>query len=238
MSLRSRLLQLADQVTERAGDALRTRTGRALAPAGLPREMTLQASLPNPFGDTPLCSISLQLTTEDHAEGETFRLRAHVQTQLVVPPAQRAALPGPREAPPDDRRALLPRGRRAARSLMQRGLQTSIAQRVTPYLERRFETWVDLQASTRPLDQGAQALVPEHLQSLGLGRVPVLRTRGEPQVENWMGRCEGERPGVAQVTLLQFNEAPEAGMSPRKKRRKPVHVAASVATFYEDKAGQ
>jgi hypothetical protein len=224
-----------DQVQERAGDTLRA---RALKPVGAgdgPRELMLNASIPNPFGGKPLAQLSVHLTSEQHAEGESFRLRAHVQTQLVMPPPGREALAGPANG--DDGgtgRALLPRSARAARDLVQRGLQSQLAGAVTPFLERRFETWLDLRASTRPLDQGARALVPERVQELGLGHTPLLRTDTEPHVESWAGRCEGERPGVAQVTLLQFNEGAPRGGKRKRKPRRPIHVAASVATFYED----
>jgi hypothetical protein len=131
----------------------------------------------------------------------------------------------------------MPRTRRAARGLVQRGLRSPIARAVTPYLERRFESWIDLQASTSPLDQGSTALLPEAMRALGLGRSPRMRPAGEPQIETWAGHCEGERPGFAQMTVMQFSE-PDQPVAKRRANRQPLHLAASVATFYEDQTAQ
>lgn len=221
--------RILDKAAARAVDALATR-GKGAALAGGPRDLSLQASIPNPFGGAALAQLSLRLTTERQAHGETLRLRAHLRTQLDLPPAPRRALPGAVET--STRRALAPRAQRAAQSLLRRGLETGVAKRLTPYLERRFESWLDLQAATAPLDQGARALVPDSMQLLGLGGAPALRLGDEGQIETWVGRCTGDHPGAAQVTLMQFSEARRD--SRRRRAGKPLHVAASVATFYED----
>lgn len=233
MALTDRFRRMFDDAASRAVDALAARN-RATALAGGPRELSLQASIPNPFGGEPLAQFRVHLSTERQAQGETLRLRAHIKTQLEMPTQPQLALAGPSFSSSDSR-VLAPRAQRAAQNLVRRGLETGLAKRLTPYLERRFESWVDIQAATAPLDQGAQALVPDSMQVLGLGRSPVVRLGNEGQVETWAGRCTGEHPGVAQVTLLQFSEA----RTPNRKRassktRKPLHVAASVATFYED----
>lgn len=230
MAFADRFRKAFDQAASRAVNALAVRSsGTALA--GGPRELSLQARIPNPFGGEPLAQLRVRITTETQAHGETLRLRAHLKTQLAVSPEARAALPAP-DRRTSDSHALAPRAQRMAQSLVRRGLATGLARRVTPYLERRFESWVDIQAATSPLDRGAQALMPESVQILGLDRAPVIRLGDEGQVETWVGRCTGDQPGVAQVTLLQFNER----QSPKGRRgaRKPLHVAASVATFYED----
>lgn len=233
MGLTDRFRKVIDGAATRAVDALAARS-RGAALTGGPRELSLQASIPNPFGGEPLAQLRVHLSTERQAQGETLRLRAHLKTQFDLPTQPQLALAGPSFST-NSGRALAPRAQRAAQSLVRRGLETGLAKRLTPYLERRFESWVDIQAATAPLDQGAQALVPDSMQVLGLGRSPVIRLGDEGQVESWVGRCTGEHPGMAQVTLLQFSEA----RAPKHKResnttRKPLHVAASVATFYED----
>jgi hypothetical protein len=231
MALTDRFRKVLDGAATRAVDALAARGRGSSALAGGPREISLQARIPNPFGGEPLAQLRVHVSTERQAHGETLRLRAHLKTQLEVPAQPKPALAAP-EASRSASRALAPRAQRAAQSLVRRGLETGLARRLTPYLERRFESWVDIQAATTPLDQGAQALVPDSMQVLGLGRSPVMRLGDEGQVETWVGRCTGEHPGMAQVTLLQFSE-PRA--TKRKSRdRKPLHLAASVATFYED----
>lgn len=234
MALTDRLRRLLDDAASRAVDAVAARRGTA--PDGGPRDLSLQASIPNPFGGEPLAQLRVRLTTERLAHGESFRLRAHLKTQLEVPDEPQRALSGPGVAA-EAGMSLAPRAQRAAQSLVRKGLQTGLARRVTPFLERRFESWVDIQAATAPLDQGAQALVPNSMQDLGLGRAPVLRLGDAGQVESWVGRCTGDHTGVAQVTMMQFSEAP-SGQSRRRSRsergRKPLHVAASVASFYED----
>jgi hypothetical protein len=231
MALTDRFRRMLDDAAARAVDALAAR-GRGIAPASGPRDLSLQASIPNPFGGEPLAQLRVHVSTERQAHGETLRLRAHLKTQLELPAPARPALPGALPKASTDR-ALAPRAQRAAQTLLRRGLQSGIAKRLTPYLERRFESWVDIQAATAPLDQGAQALVPDSMQLLGLGRAPVLRLGDEGQIETWVGRCTGEHSGMAQVTLMQFSEAPQ-GMPRKRRAGKPLHVAASVATFYQD----
>lgn len=236
MALTDRFRRMFDDAASRAVDVLASR-GRGTAPDGGSRDLTLQASIPNPFGGEPFAQLRVHVSTERQAHGETLRLRAHLKTQLEMPADARLALAGPDHSR-SPQRALAPRAQRAAQGLVRRGLQTGLAKRLTPYLERRFESWVDIQAATAPLDQGAQALVPDSMQVLGLGRAPVLRLGDEGQVESWVGRCTGERPGMAQVTLLQFSEARKTRTRKPKsafdKTGKPLHVVASVASFYED----
>lgn len=229
MALSDRFRKVFDSAAGRAIDVLAAR-GRGTALAGGARELSLQARIPNPFGGEPLAQLRVHLSTEDQAHGETLRLRAHLKTQLGLPTEARRALAAPDAVPVAGGRALAPRVQRAAQGLVRRGLSTAVARRITPYLERRFESWVDIQAATAPLDQGAQALVPDSVHKLGLSGAPVLRLGDEGQVETWIGRCTGEQPGVAQVTLLQFSERRSNG----RELRKPLHMAASVATFYED----
>ncbi len=229
MALTDRLRRVIDDAAARAVDALANRRG--VAPAGGPQDLTLQASIPNPFGGEPLAQLRVRITSERQAHGDTLRLCAHLKGRLELPAGQRQALPAP-DAADSAQRALVPRAQRAAAGLLRRGLETGLARRLTPYLERRFESWVDLQAATAPLDLGAQALVPDSVQMLGLGCAPALRLGDESRVETWVGRCTGDHAGVAQVTLVQLSEP--AGPARRTGARKPLHVAASVATFYED----
>lgn len=230
MALTDRFRKMLDTAAHRAVDALAARGGRGSALEDGPRDLNLQASIPNPFGGEPLAQLRLRVTRERQTHGETLRLRAHLKTQLEMPAPPRPALAGPAVATGEPRGALVPLAQRAASHLVRRGLETGLARRLTPYLERRFESWMDIQAATMPFDLGAQALVPDSMQLLGLGRAPSLRLGETGQVESWMGRCTGERAGVAQVTLLQFSEPRER---PRRSR-KPLHVAASLASFYED----
>ncbi len=233
MALTDRFRKVIDAATTRAVDAMSAR-GQGVALAGGPRELSLQASIPNPFGGEPLAQLRMHLSGERHAHGDSLRLRAHLKTQFDMPETQRPALAAPALAQ-SPVRSLAPRAQRAAQSLVRRGLETGLAKRLTPYLERRFESWVDIQASTTPLDQGAQALMPDSMQSLGLGRTPSMRLGEDGQVETWVGRCTGEHSGMAQVTLLQFSEPKTAAVNlGARKKRKPLNVAASVASFYED----
>jgi hypothetical protein len=233
MALSDRFRKVFDAAATRAVDALSAR-GQGVALAGGPRELSLSASIPNPFGGEPLAQLRMHLSSERQAHGESLRLRAHLKTQFEMPETHRPALAAPGTSVASSR-SLAPRAQRAAQTLVRRGLETGLAKRLTPYLERRFESWVDIQASTTPLDQGAQALVPDSMQVLGLGRAPTMRLGDDGQIETWVGRCTGDHPGMAQVTLLQFSE-PSGRTGKRRIRttRKPLNVAASLASFYED----
>ncbi|MGH8459625.1 MAG: hypothetical protein ACRESV_09755, partial [Nevskiales bacterium] len=111
-----------DDAAMRAVDALAAR-GRGTALAGGPRDLSLQASIPNPFGGEPLAQLRVRVTTERQAQGLTLRYSAHLKTQLDLPAQPQLALAGPASYD-NPGRALAPRAQRVAQGLVRRGLET------------------------------------------------------------------------------------------------------------------
>src|SRR5699024_372103 len=137
--------------------------------------------LPNPYGGQPWLSATLALSRTAQSQGGALRLRAHVDSRLRMAPQEGApAL----SAQAGDAASLLARGRRQAARLVRGVLEQVPAERLAPLTQRRWRSWVDVQVSTAPLDQGADALVPERLRSLWGAGLPRSGP-GEPRVGVW-----------------------------------------------------
>lgn len=184
-----------------------------------PHSLSASLTVPNPFAGAPLCTLALSVTASERVEGEHVRLRAHLRSDLRLPRANAPAL-----AAPDAGNPLVRRGSRGARKLLRRGLESRPVQALAPLLERRINSWIDIQASTAPYDRGARALLPETLASLGISPdLPV--NDGMPRIEIWQGPLDAGRGGVAQIALLEMEE-PGAGSE-------PLQISALIATTVE-----
>src|SRR5699024_335759 len=100
----------------------------------------------------------------------------------------------------------LARGRRQVARLVRGVLEQVPAKRLAPLTQRRWRSWVDVQVSTAPLDQGADALVPERLRSLWGAGLP-RGGPGEPRVGVWSGPAGGPLGGKASLVWLQMDAA-------------------------------
>lgn len=185
-----------------------------------PQRSSYTLSLPNPFGGAPLCQATVAVTTTRHAEGESVRMQAfvdsHFRSHSTVSDA--AVLEHGRASG-----SLMLAGRSAAHSLARRGLSS------LPIPERRVRTWIDVQASTAPLAAGAEALLPERLRELCGGGVP-RGPAGEPRVGVFAGPAGGA--SYAQLGLLQLDQED----LPEPYRDRPFSLLASVASLSEPPA--
>lgn len=203
-----------------------------------PKSAAFEFHLPNPFGGEPLYRAQISLTTTRGAHGETVRLQAHMNGCLHMPQqvthadhtnAQRAALAAPVTAGGSE---LVRRGRQAAGGVARYGLSRLPARVIAPLLQRRLQTWIDIQASSAPLAAGADALIPEKLR--GLMRNLPRPVAGAPRIAGWMGDIDGPHPGVAQFTCLQMDQTD----LPPELRGKPFNLSASVASTLVDESEQ
>lgn len=164
------------------------------------RDARLQLSLPNPYGGAPWVTATLALSSVPRGQGETLRLRAHVDGCLQG--AGRSC--GTRVLPDAADRApsLLHRGRGVAAALA-RGVLVRMPSRRLP--DHRWRGWLDVQVSTAPLDAGADALMPEPLRRIYQGGLPRAG-RGEPRIGVWAGPAGGAAGGIARLAVLQLDE--------------------------------
>lgn len=207
MSLLNRLRQ---NLSRRVGGAL---------PVALeqPQSSSYTLSLPNPFGGAPLCQATLAVTTTRHAEGETVRMRAHIDGCFRASPESTAAHSLAGEP---TRHGLGRSGRNLVRMLARDGLSR------LPMPEHRVRTWIDIQASTAPLAAGAEALLPERLRELCGGALPRGQA-GEPRVGVFAGPAGGA--SYAQLGVLQLDQDD----LPPSYRDRPFSLLASVASLSE-----
>ncbi len=108
-------------------------------------------------------------------------------------------------------------------------LATPLAQRIGDSLATHdFNTWVEVQASTEPLNDGAHSLVPQQDKLAAMG---IVAARGSgPQ--NWITRSA---QGFAQLSLLQLDKS---DLPPELSRRfgdQPFQLAAAIVNTAERK---
>lgn len=181
-----------------------------------------------------ICRIDLQLLREPQRDGERLHLRAHLQTNfgsVLRPALAQAASAEVLDAPRSASRSLAPadRAARLATRGLQRVLATPLAQRIGDSLATHdFNTWVEVQASTEPLNDGAHSLVPQQDKLAAMG---IVAARGSgPQ--NWITRSA---QGFAQLSLLQLDKS---DLPPELSRRfgdQPFQLAAAIVNTAERK---
>lgn len=185
-----------------------------------------------------LCKLDLQLLREPQQDGERLHLRAHFQTNFasVLRPALLHAAGADAGVPVSEQsgsRAIEPAGRaaRIANAGLQRVLATRLVQRMAaPLLTHDFNTWMEVQASTEPLDDGAHSLVPQQEKLAAMGIQP---SRGAgPQAENWATRTP---TGYAQLSLLQVDKAHLPPELAKRFGKQPFQLAAAIVNTAERK---
>ncbi|MBS62948.1 hypothetical protein [Salinisphaera sp.] len=211
---------------------IRRRVRRLIEPnaaAAAPRDTTVQLRLPSPYGGAPWLTATVAISATPRGQGEALRLRAHVDGALRLPAAgaerPRLALDAGAS------RGLIRQGRSAAAAVARNVIERLPAQPLEQLASKRWRTWLDVQLSTSPLDEGAQALMPEPLRGIYGGGLPRSGT-GEPRIGVWSGPAGGRSGGVAQLVLLQLDER-DLGRSRGRNGRSAFNLNASVAQVVE-----
>lgn len=201
----------------------------------LPERFGFSAAIPaGSFGS--LCKLDLQLLREPQQDGERMHLRAHIQTNfasVLRPALMQAAGADVPVAEPSVSRAIEPASRaaRIANAGLQRVLATRLVQRVAaPLLTHDFNTWMEIQASTEPLDDGAHSLVPQQEKLAAMGIKPS-RAAG-PQAENWATQTAN---GYAQLSLLQIDKSQLPAELAKRFGKQPFQLAAAIVNTVERK---
>lgn len=200
-----------------------------------PEELSFSAEVPVAGADAPLWRMNLRLVSEPHGDGERLRLRAHLQTNFAV---LRPAL----NAPQNKTAALPGNSGRGGSALRLAERTTALAQRALanpmvnflaqPLLKHDFNTWIDLQASTASLDDGAHALVPQSDKLTALGIRPARSKDGGPVAESWAGEAPG---GFAQVSIVQMDKRHLPPRLAALLRDKPFQMAGTVINTVQEK---
>lgn len=211
----------------------------ALLPSSLldPERMAFSAEIPG-AGGQPLWKIDVQVMTAPQGDGERTRLRAHLQTNFAsaLRPALTAAARNERPAIRSDSNALTRSERvgqlaqRAATRALQIPLLRALAE---PLLQHDFNTWIELQASSASLDQGARDLMPAREQLARMGIQPRAPESGDgPIADSWAGQAGG---AFAQVSLLQLDKRHLPPRLARSLGDKPFQLAAAIVNVVEQK---
>jgi hypothetical protein len=201
----------------------------------LPERFGFSAAIPaGSFGS--LCKVDLQLLREPQQDGERLHFRAHIQTNfasVLRPALMQAAGADVPVSEQSDSRAIEPASRtaRIANASLQRVLATRLVQRVAaPLLTHDFNTWMEIQASTEPLNDGAHSLVPQQEKLAAMGMQP---SRGVgPQAQNWASQTPN---GYAQLSLLQVDKSHLPPELAKRFGKQPFQVAAAIVNTVERK---
>lgn len=197
-----------------------------------PRDAALDLALPNPYGGKPWLSMTLALSRSPCSHGETLRLRAHVDSCLRMGSQRGPALPDAG----GDGSSLAGFGRRLAASAVRHAIARVPEHRLAPLTQRRRRGWLDVQVSTAPLDNGADAMVPERLRGVVGAGLPRTTT-GRPRIGVWSGPAGGPRGGRAGLLWLQLDEQDFPGAEQGRVDDAGVSVNASMCRVVEPDAG-
>lgn len=174
-------------------------------------------------------TATFALTSTPRGQGETVRLRAHLDGHLRLP---RPGVAGERLVhDSDSRRGLVRQGRDVAAALARSVIARMPAEPLERLASQRWRSWVDVQWSTSPLDRGADALMPEPLRRIYGGGLPRAGT-GEPRIGVWSGPAGGPVGGIASLLLLQLDER-DLGRERDKNGQGGFTLNASVAQVLE-----
>lgn len=188
-----------------------------------------------------ILKLDVSMETEAHGDGERVRLRAHVQTNFA------SVLRPMLEAPPPPRKARRRAGGKASASRalapaasfvghlagrgMRRAWNNPVVQRLAqPLMKHDINSWIEVTASTAPLDRGAHDLIPrsEKLESMG---IRPARHEG-PHVESWSGSTAQV---TAQVSTLQIDKKSLPKNLRKRLGDQPFNLAAMIVNTIEEK---
>jgi hypothetical protein len=201
---------------------------RAAAPPASER-YALSLEIPGLSPGRPLWSFRLEMASEPQGEGERLRLRAHLQANFASGLAPALAAPAAEASGAAGR---LPAARIGA--ALRAGLDHPLVRRLAePLLRQDFNSWLELQASTADLVQGADALVPQKERLAALG-VQLAEGRG-PLAQSWAGHAGGAHPGFAQLSLLRLDKRDLPPVLARLLGTRPFQMAAAVVNVLEEK---
>lgn len=173
------------------------------------RQTHLQFRLPNPYGGKPWVTATLALSSTPATQGDTVRVRAHIDSCFYAPAASADRTALAHDSGKDSggrRRALARHGKTLAANAARRGLEYVPRPIMRRLAEQRHQRWLDMQISTAPLDAGAAALMPAALKERYGDALPRL-IQGAPRVGVWSGPAGGALGGVARLAMVQFDDS-------------------------------
>lgn len=205
-----------------------------LPPRDREERMNFSAEIPG-IGDKPLWRVQLQMFSEPQAEGEKLRLRAHIETNLASalrPALEAQTAPAPAAVDSNSRaltrsETMVAQVQSAAGRALQIPLIRSLAE---PLLKHDLNTWVEINASTAPLEQGARDLMPQRDKLASMGIAP--RNKEGPVMESWAGESPA---GFAQISLVQMEKKDLPGRLQRLMGSRPFQFAAAIVNTIEAK---
>jgi len=220
------------------------------------QHFSFAAELPGSHADQPLWRMSVDLIEKPEGEGARLRLRVRMQTavgEALTRATERAKLHrtsnhaqmlGSDSAAPKADALMVVGGGPLSRvgrrvgtvvsDVVERGLRQPFVQKLLdPLKTHDINTWFEVQASTAPLDAGANALLPEAEQLAKVGI--ALRQpdpRGGPLIESWATPGNDDRSFALVSVVRMAKEHLPPGVAALLGDQ-PFHLAAAMVNVVE-----
>lgn len=189
----------------------------------------LRATIPGLFGDTPLLRIDVDVETRQDTDGESVRVTAQLDGHLHRPAGPALAAPDTTES---SGRGLRLAAQRSASAALERVTRVPAVRNAMHRAAGHLRSQLVVEASTRPLAAGAQALVPAGLARIGFGRTDAA-TSAFPVVEAWEGTAGDAGRGTSHVGVLQLAKRHLPPALIEALGDKPFHLTAVIAQQVE-----
>lgn len=189
----------------------------------------LRATVPGLFGSTPLLRIEVDVETRQDSDGETVRVTAQLDGHIHRPAGHALAAP---DATAATGRGLRLAAQRSAHAAVERVARVPAVRRALHRAAGHVRSQLIVEASTRPLARGAQALIPAGLAHVGFGRTDAT-TSEYPVVEAWEGTAGEHGRGTSHVGVLQLAKRHLPPSLAEVLGDKPFHLTAVIAQQIE-----
>lgn len=181
----------------------------------------LRATVPGLFGREPLLRIDVDVETRRDTDGETVRITAQFDGHVHAPPAPALT------APPSGARSLKLAAQAGLGRAVERMAQHRVVRSGLTRAAGHLRSQLVVEASTRPLAKGANALIPAGLASIGFGATTAEDSQ-YPVVEAWQGPTS-KRGGASHVGVVQIAKRHLPPGIARSLGDRPFNLTAVIA---------
>jgi hypothetical protein len=193
--------------SKRIGQRRRNTTVDTLPAVGERHAFT--AEIPGATPDRPAWRLKFEMITEAQGDGERVRFRVHLHSSIAEILAGLTQTPGHTALghetasadAPSLGTALAPAYRLAGSALRLAMTVRRVRRLLAPLTRHNLDSWIEINASTADLADGADSLLPAIEQLKALGIQPP--DASSPPVQSWAGPSGAS--GFAQVSLLRLD---------------------------------
>ena len=189
--------------------------------------MRLAARIPGLFGPEPLLRIDVDVEIRQDADGETMRITAQMDGHLNPPSAQALSAPRSRS------HALKLAAQEQLGKAVERVARHPVVSKALNKAAGHIRSQLVVEATTRPLARGTNAMIPAGLKQAGFGTRDAEASE-HPIVEAWEGTVNDGR-GRSHVGVVQIAKRHLPEKLIRNLGDRPLNITAVIAHQIEPK---